>query len=165
MVRAFLTMAPFDGPSLGFIAAINWFLFKILYTAKGTLFKQRYSVCPFTWVEWRRKRESVKPVLDRTKLSGLKALIGEAKYEAAIQRFKGELHACILAIAENSPDSAEHAHNLAGVTGLLGFDELAGASRRFLAARHGDTDDADPSTELLLQAAQRAEDALGAQEN
>ena len=35
--------------------------------------------------------QSLRPVLDRTKLTGLKELIGEAKCNAAIQRFKGEL--------------------------------------------------------------------------
>ena len=41
--------------------------------------------------------QSTRSVLDRTKLNGLKALIGEAKCNAAIQRFKGELFACLAA--------------------------------------------------------------------
>jgi hypothetical protein len=105
--------------------------------------------------------QSTRPVLDRTKLAGLKELIGEAKCAAAIQRFKGELFACLAAVEGNAPERAVHAHNLAGVAGLLGFDDLEDESRRFLAALHQAADqnveDVRASTESLLQAAQRVE--------
>jgi HPt (histidine-containing phosphotransfer) domain-containing protein len=88
-------------------------------------------------------------------------LIGEAKCAAAIQRFKGELFACLAAVEGNAPERAVHAHNLAGVAGLLGFDDLEDESRRFLAALHQAADqnveDVRASTESLLQAAQRVE--------
>jgi hypothetical protein len=104
--------------------------------------------------------QSMRPVLDRAKLTGLKELIGEAKCAAAVQRFKGELFACLAAVDGNAPERAVHAHNLAGVAGLLGFDDLEDESRRFLAALHQNPDNADDvrqSAESLLQAAQRVE--------
>ncbi len=101
--------------------------------------------------------QSVRPVLDRAKLAGLKELIGEAKCVAAIQRFKGELFACLAAVEGNSPERAVHAHNLAGVAGLLGFDDLEDESRRFLTALHENSEDVRTSTQSLLQAAQRVE--------
>ena len=108
--------------------------------------------------------QSTRPILDRAKLAGLKDLIGEAKCAAAIQRFKGELFACLAAVEGNAPERAVHAHNLAGVAGLLGFDDLEDESRRFLAALHEDNEDVRTSAESLLQAAQRVElelDTLG----
>ena len=108
--------------------------------------------------------QSMRPVLDRAKLAGLKELIGEAKCAAAIQRFKGELFACLAAVEGHGPERAVHAHNLAGVAGLLGFDDLEDESRRFLAALHENNEDVRTSAESLLQAAQRVElelDTLG----
>jgi len=102
----------------------------------------------------------MKPVLDPSKLADLKALIGEAKCEAALQRFREELHACLSAIEAHAPDQAEHAHRLAGVAGLLGFEDLEEKSRRFLSAAQENSDDAGPCTESLLQAARRAEEHL-----
>ena len=105
--------------------------------------------------------QSTRPVLDCTKLTGLRELIGEAKCNAAIQRFKGELFACLAAIEGNAPERAVHAHNLAGVASLLGFDDLEEESRRFLAALHQNADDdVRASAESLLQAAQRVEAEL-----
>ena len=105
--------------------------------------------------------QSTRPVLDRTKLTGLRELIGEAKCSAAIQRFKGELFACLAAIEGNAPERAVHAHNLAGVAGLLGFEDLEKESRHFLAALHKNADDdVRASAESLLQAAQRVEAEL-----
>jgi len=106
--------------------------------------------------------ESTRPVLDRTKLTGLRELIGEAKCDAAIQRFKGELFACLEAIESSAPERAVHAHNLAGVAGLLGFDDLEKESRRFLAALHQDSDEVRASADSLLQAAQRVQAELDA---
>ena len=106
--------------------------------------------------------QSTRPVLDRVKLAGLKELIGEAKCAAAIQRFKGELFACLAAVEGNAPERAVHAHNLAGVAGLLGFDDLEDESRRFLAALHENKEDVRTAAELLLQAAQRVELELDA---
>ena len=106
--------------------------------------------------------QSTRSVLDRTNLTGLKELIGEAKCNAAIQRFKGELFACLAAIEGNAPERAVHAHNLAGVAGLLGFDDLEGESRRFLAALQLSPDELRTSAESLLQAAQRVEAELDA---
>ena len=106
--------------------------------------------------------ELTRPVLDRTKLTGLRELIGEAKCDAAIQRFKGELFACLAAIESSAPERAVHAHNLAGVAGLLGFDDLEKASRRFLAALHQDSDEVRASADSLLQAAQRVQAELDA---
>ena len=108
--------------------------------------------------------QSTRLILDRAKLAGLKDLIGEAKCAAAIQRFKGELFACLAAVEGNAPERAVHAHNLAGVAGLLGFDDLEDESRRFLAALHENNEDVRTSAESLLQAAQRVElelDTLG----
>ena len=102
----------------------------------------------------------MKPVLDREKLDGLRALIGEAKCEAAIARFKDELHDCLSAIATEDPESAEYAHRLAGVAGLLGFDDLEEHSRRFLAAANQDTDDVASCAKALMDAARRAEAAV-----
>lgn len=106
--------------------------------------------------------ETTRPVIDRTKLAGLKELIGEAKCAAAIQRFKGELFACLAAIEGNAPERAVHAHNLAGVASLLGFDDLEKESRRFLTALHqnADADRVRTSAESLFQAAQRVEAEL-----
>jgi len=104
--------------------------------------------------------QSLRPVLDRTKLTGLKELIGEAKCEAAIQRFKGELFACMAAIEGNAPERAVHAHNLAGVAALLGFEDLEDKSRRFLVALHENKEDVRPSAESLLVAAQNVEREL-----
>jgi hypothetical protein len=101
--------------------------------------------------------QSTRPVLDRAKLAGLKKLIGEAKCAAAIQRFKGELFACLAAVEGNAPERAVHAHNLAGVAGLLGFGDLENESRRFLAALHENNEDVRTSAKSLLQAAQRVE--------
>ena len=105
---------------------------------------------------------STRPVLDRTKLTGLRELIGDAKCNSAIQRFKGELFACLAAIESNAPERAVHAHNLAGVAGLLGFDDLEVESRQFLAALHQNTDDIRASAESFLRAAQRVEAELDA---
>lgn len=104
--------------------------------------------------------QSTRPVLDRTKLTGLRELIGETKCNAAIQRFKGELFACLAAIERAAPERAVHAHNLAGVAALLGFEDLEDKSRRFLTALHENSDDTRPSAESLLQAAQRVEREL-----
>ena len=106
--------------------------------------------------------KSMRPVLDRTKLTGLRELIGGAKCSSAIQRFKGELFACLAAIESNAPERAVHAHNLAGAAGLLGFDDLEEESRQFLAALHQNTDDIPASTESFLQAARRVEAELDA---
>lgn len=103
---------------------------------------------------------SMRLVLNRAKLAGLKEMIGEAKCAAAIQRFKGELFACLAAVEGNTPERAVHAHNLAGVAGLLGFDDLENESRRFLAALHENKEDVRTSAESLLQAAQRVEREL-----
>ena len=94
--------------------------------------------------------QSLRPVLDRTKLTGLKELIGEAKCNAAIQRFKAELFACLAAIEGNAPERAVHAHNLAGVAALLGFEDLEDKSRRFLVALHENKEDVRPSAEIPL---------------
>lgn len=101
----------------------------------------------------------MKPVFDLKRLRQLKALIGEVKYAAALESFKRELHACIEAIAEDT-DKGEHAHKLAGVAGLLGFEDLEYQSRRFLTACHVGGEDLGPATESLLLAALRAENAL-----
>lgn len=106
--------------------------------------------------------QSPRPVRDPTKLSGLKEMIGEAKCNAAIQRFRGELFACLASLDGNAPERAVHAHNLAGVAGLLGFDDLEHESRRFLAALHKNAGDVRSSAESLLQAAQRVEAELDA---
>jgi hypothetical protein len=104
--------------------------------------------------------ESETPVLDRTKLAALKELIGEDKCAAAMQRFNGELIACLAAIEANAPDSAEHAHNLAGVADLLGFNDLANESRRYIAAVHRGKEDVGPFSRSLLQAGRWAEREL-----
>jgi len=104
--------------------------------------------------------QSLRPVLDRTKLTGLKELIGEAKCHAAIQRFKAELFACLASIEGNAPERAVHAHNLAGVAALLGFEDLEDKSRRFLVALHENKEDVRPSAESLLVAAQNVEREL-----
>lgn len=106
--------------------------------------------------------QSTRPVRDPTKLTGLKEMIGEAKCNAAIQRFRGELFACVAAVETNAPERAVHAHNLAGVAGLLGFDDLEHESRRFLAALHQNAGDVRSSAESLLQAARRVEAELNA---
>src|SRR4029078_7512970 len=108
----------------------------------------------------RTATQSLRPVLDRTKLTGLRELIGEAKCNAAIQRFKGELFACLAAIAGNAPERAVHAHNLAGVAALLGFDDLEFQNRGFLTALHENKEDIRPSAESLLQAAQKVQHEL-----
>ena len=99
----------------------------------------------------------MKPVLDHTKLQRLKAVLGEAKCGAALMRFRDELHTCLSAIEAGTPERAESAHRLAGVAGLLGFDDLEEHSRKFLAAvDQGDADIAS-STDALIEAAHRAE--------
>ena len=106
--------------------------------------------------------QASRPVLDRTNLIGLRELIGEAKCSAAIQRFKGELFACLAAVEGNAPECAVHAHNLAGVAALLGFYDLEEKSRRYLAALHENKEDIRAAAESLLQAAQRVELELDA---
>ena len=106
--------------------------------------------------------QSTRPVLDRAKLTGLRELIGDAKCNSAIQRFKGELFACLAAIESNAPERVVHAHNLAGVAGLLGFEDLEVESRQLLAALHQNTDDIRASAESFWQAAQRVEAELDA---
>jgi hypothetical protein len=106
--------------------------------------------------------ESETQVLDRTKLAALRELLGEDKCAAAIQRFKGELFACVAAIESTAPERAVHAHNLAGVAGLFGFHDLEKESRRFLAALHQDSDEIRASADSLLRAAQRVEAELEA---
>ena len=105
--------------------------------------------------------ERTRPILDRSKLTGLMELIGETKCNAAIQRFKGELFACVAAVGGNAPERAVHAHNLAGVAGLLGFEDLEKESRHYLAALDTNAD-VRRSAEALLQAAQRVEAELDA---
>jgi HPt (histidine-containing phosphotransfer) domain-containing protein len=102
----------------------------------------------------------MKPVLDRTKLQGLKAVLGEEKCDAALKRFQDELGTCLSAIEAGTPESAESAHRLAGVAGLLGFDDLEDHSRRFLAAVHQERGDIASSTDALVEAAHRAEAEL-----
>ena len=104
----------------------------------------------------------MKPVLDHGKLSGLQAIIGKEKCEAALERFKNELRTCVQAIEAEGPDRAESAHRLAGVAGLLGFEDLEEQSRRFLAAVHEDPDDVASSTKALIDSARRAESELAA---
>jgi len=104
--------------------------------------------------------QALRPVLDRAKLTGLKELIGEAKCEAAIQRFKGELFACMAAIEGNAPERAIHAHNLASVAALLGFEDLEDKSRRFLVALHENSEEVRTSAESLLMAAQEVKREL-----
>jgi len=104
----------------------------------------------------------MKPVLDHGKLSGLQAIIGKEKCEAALERFKEELHTCLSAIEAEAPDRAESAHRLAGVAGLLGFEDLEEQSRKFLAAVHQDAGDIASSTDALVRAAQRAKGELPA---
>lgn len=97
-----------------------------------------------------------------TKLTGLQELIGEAKCNAAVQRFRGEIYACVAAVEGNAPECAIHAHNLAVVAALLGFEDLEQESRHFLAALDKDADEVRKSRESLLQAARRVEAELGA---
>jgi len=104
--------------------------------------------------------QALRPVLDRAKLTGLKELIGEAQCEAAIQRFKGELFACMAAIEGNAPERAIHAHNLAGVAALLGFEDLEDKSSRFLVALHENREEVRTSAESLLVAAQEVKREL-----
>ena len=70
---------------------------------------------------------------------------------------KGSFLPALAAVEGNAPERAVHAHNLAGVAGLLGFDDLEDESRRFLAALHENKEDVRTSAESLLQAAQRVE--------
>ena len=104
----------------------------------------------------------MKPILDHTKLQGLEAIIGKEKCEAALGRFQEELRSCLTAIEAGRPERAESAHRLAGVAGLLGFDDLEERSRHFLAAVHQKTDNIASSTEALVKAAHRAEEVLAA---
>ena len=100
-----------------------------------------------------------RPILDRSKLALLRKLIGETKCNAAIQRFKGELFTCVAALEGSAPECEVHAHNLAGVAGLLGFDDLEKESRQFLAAL-ASNGDVRRSAEALLKAAQRVDAEL-----
>lgn len=105
----------------------------------------------------------MKPVLDHAKLQGLKAVLGEEKCQAALKRFQDELRICLSAIEAGTPERAESAHRLAGVAGLLGFDDLESHSREFLAAVHEGGGDVASSTDALVEAAHRAEAELAAQ--
>lgn len=104
----------------------------------------------------------MKPVLDHAKLQGLKEILGEQKSNAALERFQEELRTCLSAIESGSPERAESAHRLAGVAGLLGFDDLEEHSRTFLAAVLEEQDDVPALTEALVEAAHRAEAELAA---
>ena len=102
----------------------------------------------------------MKQVLDHAKLRGLKAVLGEQKCDAALKNFEDELRTCLSAIEAGTEDRAESAHRLAGVAGLLGFDDLEEHSRRFLAAVHQDAGDVASSTDALIESAQRAQAEL-----
>lgn len=104
----------------------------------------------------------MKPVLDHSKLQGLEEIIGKDKCEAALRRFQEELRSCLSAIEAGRPEREESAHRLAGVAGLLGFDDLEDHSRRFMVAVHQEADDIASSTDALVEAAHRAEAALAA---
>ena len=104
----------------------------------------------------------MKPVLDHAKLQGLKDILGEQKSNAALERFQEELHTCLSAIESSDPEQAESAHRLAGVAGLLGFDDLEEHSRRFLAAVTQEQDQIATLAEALLAAANRAEAEIAA---
>ena len=96
---------------------------------------------------------SQKRIVDRTKLEDLRKLIGEEKCNTAILNFRRELLACLEAVAGKTPESASHAHKLAGVAGLLGFEDLEEKCRNFLATHHQNAD-VRQSAESLVQAAQ-----------
>src|SRR5262245_61217737 len=100
-----------------------------------------------------------KRIVDRTKLEDLRKLIGEEKHNAAILNFRCELLACLEAVDGKTPEGASHAHRLAGVAGLPGFDDLEERCRDFLAATHQNVDVCQ-STEALMQAAQRVRAVL-----
>lgn len=104
----------------------------------------------------------MKPVLDHTKLQGLKEILGEQKCNAALERFQEELRTCLAAIEGGGAERAESAHRLAGVAGLLGFDDLEEHSRRFLDAVTQEQDDVPALAENLVEAAHRAEAELSA---
>jgi HPt (histidine-containing phosphotransfer) domain-containing protein len=104
----------------------------------------------------------MKVVLDHTKLQGLRSILGNEKCAAALERFKEELRTCLSAIESDGPDRAESAHRLAGVAGLLGFDDLEDHSRKFLNAVHEERDDVAASAGELVAAAHRAEAELAA---
>lgn len=107
----------------------------------------------------------MKPVLDHAKLQGLKDILGEQKSNAALERFQEELHTCLSTIESGGPERAESAHRLAGVAGLLGFDDLEEHSRTFLAAvtqEPREQDDIATLAEALVEAARRAEAELAA---
>jgi hypothetical protein len=102
----------------------------------------------------------MKPVLDHKKLQGLKAVLGEEKCDAALKRFRDELGKCLSSIEAGTPERTESAHRLAGVAGLLGFDDLEDHSRQFLAAVHQEGGDIASSTDALVEAAHRAKAEL-----
>lgn len=104
----------------------------------------------------------MKPVLDHAKLRSLKEILGEQKCNAALERFQEELHTCLSAIESGSAERAESAHRLAGVAGLLGFDDLEEHSRRFLTAVLQEQADIPTLTDALVEAAHRAEAELAA---
>jgi hypothetical protein len=104
----------------------------------------------------------MKQVLDRKKLQNLKAVLGDDKCDAALKRFQDELGTCLSAIEARTPESAESAHRLAGVAGLLGFDDLEEHSRRFLEVVHREAGQVASSTDALIEAAHRAEAELAA---
>jgi HPt (histidine-containing phosphotransfer) domain-containing protein len=101
-------------------------------------------------------------VLNHETLNGLKSLIGDAKCDAALQRFQDELRACMAAIESGAAERAESAHRLAGVAGLLGFEDVEKHSRTFLEAVHQAPGNVAACTEQLVEAARRAEAELAA---
>jgi hypothetical protein len=64
------------------------------------------------------------------------------------------------AIEGNAPERAIHAHNLAGVAALLGFEDLEDKSRRFLVALHENREEVRTSAESLLVAVQEVKREL-----
>lgn len=102
----------------------------------------------------------MKRVLDHAKLEGLKALLGKEKSDAALKSFHEELHTCLSAIETGAPERAESAHRLAGVAGLLGFDDLEEHSRKFLAAVDQEPGEAASLADALVEAARRAQAEL-----
>ena len=64
------------------------------------------------------------------------------------------------AIEGNAPERAIHAHNLAGVAALLGFEDLEDKSRRFLVALHENSEEVRTSAESLLVAVQEVKREL-----
>lgn len=102
------------------------------------------------------------PVVEASNLDTLECVLGHARFNLAIEKFKDDLALRTGAIADGNIGAREkgaHAHKLVGTAGIMGLTQLAEASRRL---EHAIEQDADLQlyVDAVIDAADRARAAL-----